>query len=77
MERKNSQISEINVISKHGSFFSASQAAMGTMDGIIDTVSAPHSIPPLLALLKATGKMILVGLPEKPLEIPAFSLVIG
>ncbi|XP_020102624.1 probable cinnamyl alcohol dehydrogenase 5 [Ananas comosus] len=53
------------------------QAAMGTMDGIIDTVSAPHSIPPLLALLKATGKMIMVGLPEKPLEIPAFSLIMG
>jgi cinnamyl-alcohol dehydrogenase len=47
------------------------------MDGIIDTVSAPHSAVPLLALLKPNGKMIVVGLPDKPFEVPAFSLVMG
>lgn len=30
-----------------------------------------------LALLKPQGKMILLGLPEKPLQISAFSLVTG
>ncbi|XP_008812449.1 8-hydroxygeraniol dehydrogenase-like [Phoenix dactylifera] len=53
------------------------KAAMGTMDGIINTVSADHSLMPLLLLLKAHGKMIMVGLPEKPLELPIFPLVGG
>ncbi|KAG0461450.1 hypothetical protein HPP92_021747 [Vanilla planifolia] len=38
-------------------------AAMGTMDGIINTVSAKHDITPLLFLLKLHGKMIMVGGP--------------
>ncbi|KAG4169460.1 hypothetical protein ERO13_A12G084560v2 [Gossypium hirsutum] len=50
-------------------------AAVGTLDGIIDTVSAQHPMLPLFHLLKTDGKLILVGLPEKPLEIPAFALV--
>ncbi|XP_058081244.1 probable mannitol dehydrogenase isoform X2 [Magnolia sinica] len=53
------------------------QAAMGTMDGIIDTVSATHPIVPLLGLLKTNGKLVMVGVPEKPLEIPAFSMIFG
>ncbi|XP_078430626.1 putative cinnamyl alcohol dehydrogenase 5 [Wolffia australiana] len=52
-------------------------AATGSMDGIIDTVSAVHPIMPLMILLKTHGKMILVGAPEKPLEVPAFSLILG
>jgi hypothetical protein len=50
---------------------------MASMDGIIDTVSATHPIPPLLGLLKPKCTMILVGAPEKPLEIPAFALLFG
>ncbi|XP_050381750.1 probable mannitol dehydrogenase [Argentina anserina] len=53
------------------------QAAMGTMDGILDTVSATHPLPPLMSLLKVDGKLVMVGLPDKPLEVPAFSLVMG
>lgn len=53
------------------------QAAMATMDGIIDTVSAQHPLLPLLGLLKSQGKLILVGAPEKPLELPTFPLLIG
>ncbi|KAL9241408.1 hypothetical protein vseg_015524 [Gypsophila vaccaria] len=53
------------------------QAALGTMDGIIDTVSAQHAILPLLGLLKSQGKLVLVGLPEKPFELSAFPLVGG
>ncbi|WCJ30895.1 cinnamyl-alcohol dehydrogenase [Euphorbia peplus] len=49
--------------------------AVGTMDGIIDTVSAMHPLMPLLNLLKPHGKMVLVGAPEKPLELPAFTLL--
>ncbi|KAB2058204.1 putative mannitol dehydrogenase [Gossypium arboreum] len=53
------------------------QAAMGTFDGIIDTVSATHPIMPLLGLLKSHGKLIMVGAPSEPLELPVFSLIIG
>ncbi|KAL5556617.1 hypothetical protein UlMin_038853, partial [Ulmus minor] len=51
------------------------QAAIGTMDGIIDTVSALHPLVPLIGLLKAHGKLVLVGAPEKPLELPVFPLI--
>lgn len=51
------------------------KAAAGTMDGIINTVSAVHSLMPLLLLLKTHGKMVMLGLPEKPLELPLFPLV--
>lgn len=50
---------------------------MGTLDGIIDTVSAVHPLMPLIALLKSHGKLVMVGAPEKPLELPAFSLIMG
>ncbi|KAF8411814.1 hypothetical protein HHK36_004373 [Tetracentron sinense] len=53
------------------------QAAKGTMDGIIDTVSAHHSLLPLIDLLKTHGKLILVGAPAKPLELPVFPLLFG
>ncbi|KAI5325038.1 PREDICTED: probable [Prunus dulcis] len=53
------------------------QAAMGTLDGIIDTVSAVHPIVPLIGLLKSHGKLILLGAPEKPLELPVFPLIVG
>ncbi|EAY95517.1 hypothetical protein OsI_17363 [Oryza sativa Indica Group] len=53
------------------------KAAMGTMHGIINTASASTSMHSYLALLKPKGKMILVGLPEKPLQIPTFALVGG
>lgn len=43
-----------------------SQAVMNTLDGIIDTVSAPHEISSLLPLLKTNGKLILLGVPTEP-----------
>ncbi|KAJ0703774.1 putative cinnamyl-alcohol dehydrogenase [Helianthus annuus] len=49
----------------------------GTLDGIIDTVSANHPIAPLLNALTPHGKLVLVGAPEKPLEVAAFSLLMG
>lgn len=53
------------------------QAAMGTMDFIIDTIAAVHQLAPLLDLLKMNGKLVTVGLPDKPLELPIFPLVLG
>uniref|UniRef100_A0A0D9W9C6 cinnamyl-alcohol dehydrogenase n=1 Tax=Leersia perrieri TaxID=77586 RepID=A0A0D9W9C6_9ORYZ len=53
------------------------KSAMGTMHGIINTASASTSMHPYFALLKPKGKMILLGLPEKPLQIPPFALVGG
>uniref|UniRef100_A0A6N2MB98 Enoyl reductase (ER) domain-containing protein n=1 Tax=Salix viminalis TaxID=40686 RepID=A0A6N2MB98_SALVM len=53
------------------------QAAIGTMDGIIDTVSAAHPLFPLIGLLKTQGKLVLVGGPPKPLELPVFPLIMG
>lgn len=53
------------------------QAAMNTMDGIIDTVSAMHPILPLLGLLKSHGTLVMVGVPDKPLELPVFPLILG
>ncbi|XWS41674.1 hypothetical protein CRYUN_Cryun17cG0102700 [Craigia yunnanensis] len=51
------------------------QAGIGTLDGIIDTVSAQHLLLPLLGLLKTHGKLVLVGAPEKPHELPTFPLL--
>lgn len=53
------------------------QTAVGTMDGIIDTVSATHPLMPLFGLLKNNGKLIMVGAPEKPLELYTFPLIMG
>ncbi|MED6183361.1 putative mannitol dehydrogenase 3, variant 2 [Stylosanthes scabra] len=53
------------------------EAAKETLDGIIDTVSAAHSIQSLIGLLKSHGKLVLIGGIEKPMELQAFSLIIG
>lgn len=53
------------------------EAARGSLDGIIDTVSAVHPIFPLLNLMKTNGKLVMVGAPEKPLELPVFPLISG
>jgi hypothetical protein len=53
------------------------QAAAGTIDYIIDTVSASHPLDPYLSTLKLDGKLVMVGIPEKPVSIHAFSLTSG
>ncbi|XP_051127226.1 geraniol dehydrogenase 1-like [Andrographis paniculata] len=53
------------------------QAAAGTLDGILDTVSADHPMAPLLSLLKPDGRLVLLGVPGKPLEFPAFGVIAG
>nr|WPM01482.1 ajmalicine/mayumbine synthase [Rauvolfia tetraphylla] len=53
------------------------QSAAGTLDGIIDTMPVFHPIEPFLALLKPLGKLIILGVPEKPFEVPAPALLMG
>jgi D-arabinose 1-dehydrogenase-like Zn-dependent alcohol dehydrogenase len=43
--------------------YACSTAAAGTLNGIIDTVSAKHDVNALLALLAPRGRMVVVGLP--------------
>lgn len=53
------------------------QSAASTMDGIIDTVSASHPLLPLIGLLKTNGKLVLVGAPPNPPELPVFPMLMG
>lgn len=48
-----------------------------TFDFIIDTVSAPHDYNLYISLLRRDGNMVLVGLPDKPPELYAGSLIMG
>ncbi len=53
------------------------QQHTGSFDFILDTVSANHDLNAYLNLLRLDGNITLVGAPEKPLEIAAFSLIAG
>jgi uncharacterized zinc-type alcohol dehydrogenase-like protein len=44
-------------------------------DLILDTVSAPHDVNLYLNLLRRDGALVLVGIPEKPMEVQAFSII--
>ncbi len=48
----------------------------GSFVFILDTVSAQHDINAYLALLKLDGTLCLVGLPEHPLPVSAFNLIL-
>jgi len=45
-----------------------------TFDLIVNTVSAPIDLGPVMNLLKTDGTMAYVGLPDKPLAVNVFSL---
>ena len=47
----------------------------GSFDFILDTVSAQHDVNAYLELLKRDGTLTLVGAPENPLPVSAFSLI--
>jgi uncharacterized zinc-type alcohol dehydrogenase-like protein len=53
------------------------QKHAGSFDLILDTVSADHDINAYLQLLRRDGNLTLVGAPGKPLQVSAFSLLIG
>ncbi|CAF0804913.1 unnamed protein product [Didymodactylos carnosus] len=46
-----------------------------SLELIIDTVSAEHSIDELISLLKTDGKLVLVGIPNQPLALSVMPLV--
>jgi cinnamyl-alcohol dehydrogenase len=46
-----------------------------SLDGILDTVSAQHSISNLLGLIKPDGKLVILGVPPEPLDLHVFSIV--
>jgi uncharacterized zinc-type alcohol dehydrogenase-like protein len=50
------------------------QKELNSFDSILDTVSANHDLTVYLNTLKRDGTLTLVGLPEKPLPVPAFSM---
>ena len=49
----------------------------GTFDFILDTVSAEHDMNLYLSLLKPRGKYTIVGVPEQPMSVAAFSVIAG
>ena len=53
------------------------ESLANTFDFILDAVSAPHDPNLYLNLLRRDGVMVLVGVPEKPLEVNAFSLIMN
>jgi uncharacterized zinc-type alcohol dehydrogenase-like protein len=53
------------------------QQHAGNFDFILDTVWANHDINAYLNLLRLDGNITLVGAPEKPLEVAAFSLIVA
>lgn len=53
------------------------QKHAGSFDFILDCVSAEHDINAYLNLLTHDGDLTLVGAPEKPLSVSAFSLLFG
>ncbi|WDF53890.1 NAD(P)-dependent alcohol dehydrogenase [Mucilaginibacter sp. KACC 22063] len=52
-------------------------AYRGKLHFILDAVSAEHDINAYLALLRVDGSLALVGAPEHPLPVAAFSLIPG
>lgn len=53
----------------------ALDAVKNRFDFLLDTVSAPHDLALYAGLLRTNGVMILVGVPDKPFELPAFALI--
>ncbi|OMO75487.1 Alcohol dehydrogenase superfamily, zinc-type [Corchorus olitorius] len=53
------------------------QRGKRTLDVILDTVSAKHSLGPILELLKVNGTLVVVGAPDKPIDLPSFPLIFG
>ncbi|GER30455.1 alcohol dehydrogenase [Striga asiatica] len=53
------------------------QSKRRTLDFILDTVSAKHSLGPTLELLKVSGTLVIVGAPDKPMDLPSFPLIFG
>lgn len=53
------------------------QKHAGSFDFLLDTIAADHDLNAYLDLLASDGTLTLVGAPEKPLSVSAFSLIMG
>ena len=53
------------------------QKHTGSFDFILDAVAAHHDINAYINLLRPDGTITIVGAPEKPLAVSAFSLLMG
>jgi len=53
------------------------QKHAGSFNFILDAVSADHDVNAYINLLKRDGTLTLVGAPEKPFPVSAFSLIMG
>jgi uncharacterized zinc-type alcohol dehydrogenase-like protein len=53
------------------------QKHAGSFDFILDCVAAGHDINAYIQMLTRDGNITLVGAPEKPLPVSAFSLIMG
>jgi uncharacterized zinc-type alcohol dehydrogenase-like protein len=51
------------------------KSVAGKFDFILDTLSAPHDYNFYLAMLKTGGKLVCVGLPVEPINVPSFNIV--
>ena len=51
-------------------------AAHERFDQIVDTIAADHDISSYISLLDVNGKLIMVGLPSKDLELSVFDLIL-
>jgi uncharacterized zinc-type alcohol dehydrogenase-like protein len=64
----------------HEVVLSTDEAAMaahaGTFDMLLDTVSADHPLDAYMRLLRVDGSLVMVGVPPKPQQISAFSLIL-
>jgi uncharacterized zinc-type alcohol dehydrogenase-like protein len=49
----------------------------GSLDMVLDTVSALHDLRPYLHLLRREGNLTLVGAPDQPHAVSAFGLIFG
>lgn len=54
----------------------AMAARAGSLDFILDTVSAPHDVSAMLNLVKRDGSYVLVGVPPEPMAIHATSVIL-
>jgi uncharacterized zinc-type alcohol dehydrogenase-like protein len=52
------------------------QKHAGSLDLIVDAVSANHDLNAYLPLLKLDGNLVMVGAPEQPLPVLAFHLIL-
>lgn len=52
------------------------EAMENRFDFILDTASAAHDLTPNLKLLRKDGVMVVVGVPQKPVELQTFALIL-